>query len=99
MPTYEHVCENGHTFEEFQSIVAQPIEICPICGGRAERKISGGTGLIFKGSGFYINDYARKGSRDEKKSTASVKSEKPDGRSSESKPDTKPESSSSGKES
>ena len=61
MPTYEYLCENNHAFEEFQSIVAAPIELCPICGGHAERKISGGTGLIFKGSGFYITDYARKG--------------------------------------
>lgn len=61
MPTYDYVCDNGHTFEEFQSIVAKPIEICPICGGRATRQISGGTGLIFKGSGFYETDYARKG--------------------------------------
>jgi putative FmdB family regulatory protein len=61
MPTYEYECENGHVFEEFQSIVAEPLSVCPICGGKARRKISGGTGLIFKGSGFYVNDYARKG--------------------------------------
>jgi putative FmdB family regulatory protein len=61
MPTYEYECENGHVFEEFQSIVAVPLEVCPICSGRAKRRISGGTGLIFKGSGFYVNDYARKG--------------------------------------
>jgi putative FmdB family regulatory protein len=64
MPTYEYGCENGHLFEEFQSIVADPINVCPICGGRAERKISGGTGLIFRGSGFYITDYARKSGGD-----------------------------------
>jgi putative FmdB family regulatory protein len=62
MPTYEYDCENGHVFEEFQSIVAAPLELCPICGGRATRRISGGTGLIFKGSGFYLTDYARKNS-------------------------------------
>jgi putative FmdB family regulatory protein len=61
MPTYEYECENGHVFEEFQSIVAAPLEVCPICSGSAQRRISGGTGLIFKGSGFYVNDYARKG--------------------------------------
>ena len=61
MPTYDYRCENGHTFEEFQSMLAAPIEICPICGGKAERQISGGTGLIFKGSGFYITDYGKKG--------------------------------------
>lgn len=61
MPTYEYECENGHVFEEFQSIVAAPLNVCPICSSPARRRISGGTGLIFKGSGFYINDYARKG--------------------------------------
>lgn len=66
MPTYEYVCENGHHFDEFQSIVAAPIEVCPACGTRAERLISGGTGLIFRGSGFYITDYARKGGGDSK---------------------------------
>jgi putative FmdB family regulatory protein len=97
MPTYEHVCENGHSFEEFQSIVAQPIRVCPICGGHAERKISGGTGLIFKGSGFYVNDYGRgrKGGGDEKKNNSQTKS-KP----TESPPPApKTDSSSSGKES
>jgi putative FmdB family regulatory protein len=61
MPTYEYRCENGHSFEEFQSIVADPITVCPLCGAHAERHISGGAGLIFKGSGFYITDYGRKG--------------------------------------
>jgi len=59
MPTYEYRCENGHHFEEFQSMVAAPIEVCPVCGGKAERLISGGSGLIFKGSGFYITDYGK----------------------------------------
>jgi len=62
MPTYEYRCEKGHKFEEFQSILADPIQVCPICGSHAERMISGGTGLIFKGSGFYITDYAHKNS-------------------------------------
>jgi putative FmdB family regulatory protein len=60
MPTYEYRCENGHRFEEFQSIVAAPIEICPQCGAKAERLISAGSGVIFKGSGFYATDYGRK---------------------------------------
>lgn len=63
MPTYEYRCENGHDFEEFQSIIAAPVDMCPVCGGKSARKISGGTGLIFKGSGFYITDYARGGSK------------------------------------
>lgn len=71
MPTYEHICQNGHEFEEFQSMVAPPIEVCPICGAAAERRISGGSGLIFKGSGFYITDYAKKSSSGAVKSESS----------------------------
>ncbi len=41
-------------------MLAAPVDVCPICGGKAERQISGGTGLIFKGSGFYITDYGKK---------------------------------------
>ncbi|MCB9367032.1 MAG: zinc ribbon domain-containing protein [Calditrichaeota bacterium] len=75
MPTYEYVCENRHEFEEFQSMLDPALEVCPICGARAERRISAGSGLIFKGSGFYITDYARKsssgGTSSEKKSESS----------------------------
>jgi len=61
MPTYEYHCKDcGFEFEEFQSIASEPLQICPKCEGRVERKISGGTGLIFKGSGFYITDYKNK---------------------------------------
>ena len=58
MPTYEYYCIScGFEFEEFQSIAAEPISVCPKCNLEVKRKISGGTGLIFKGSGFYITDY------------------------------------------
>lgn len=64
MPTYEYVCKNcGYRFEELQSIAAEPIKTCPQCEkDTVERLVSGGAGLIFKGSGFYITDYARKNS-------------------------------------
>lgn len=60
MPTYDYKCSNcGFEFEEFQSITSEPIKICPKCGqSTVFRKVSGGAGLIFKGSGFYITDYA-----------------------------------------
>ncbi len=61
MPTYEYICAEGHAFDRFQSINDRPISKCPECGARAERKISGGQGLIFKGSGFYITDYGKDG--------------------------------------
>ena len=57
MPTYEYRCANGHAFEQFQKISDPPIEACPQCGATAERILSGGAGLLFKGSGFYITDY------------------------------------------
>jgi len=61
MPTYDYQCKDcGHKFEEFQSISAKPLTKCPVCEGKVERLISGGTGLIFKGSGFYITDYTNK---------------------------------------
>lgn len=60
MPTYDYICkECGYEFEEFHSISDDPVKICPKCGHPSvERKITGGTGLIFKGSGFYITDYS-----------------------------------------
>lgn len=65
MPTYEYRCDEcGHKFEEFQSISAPPVDHCPKCGGVPRRLISGGTGLIFKGSGFYITDYRDKKYKD-----------------------------------
>lgn len=66
MPTYEYICQKcGHQFEQFQSIAAAPLTLCPKerCSqkpwgkGKVKRAISGGAGLIFKGSGFYITDY------------------------------------------
>jgi len=61
MPTYEYRCkECEHEFEKFQSMMEDPVEVCPACGGRVKRLISSGAGLIFKGSGFYITDYKKK---------------------------------------
>ena len=58
MPTYEYACSDcGHRFERFQPISEDPVKICPECEGSVKRLISGGAGVIFKGSGFYITDY------------------------------------------
>lgn len=60
MPTYEYRCrECGEEFEKFQRMSDEPVADCPACGKAAERRLSGGAGLVFKGSGFYITDYAR----------------------------------------
>ena len=61
MPTYEYQCANGHQFEQFQRISDRPVAKCPTCRAKASRVISGGAGLIFKGSGFYITDYGKDG--------------------------------------
>ena len=61
MPTYEYQCPEGHVFEKFQKMTDKPRAKCPACGKPATRKISGGAGLVFKGSGFYITDYGKDG--------------------------------------
>ena len=61
MPTYEYECPEGHTFEKFQKMADKPRAKCPLCGKPATRKISGGAGLVFRGSGFYITDYGKDG--------------------------------------
>ncbi len=88
MPTYEYICEKcGEEFEYFQSITEEPKGTCERCGGRLERMVGAGGGLIFKGSGFYITDYKRdngsSGASDSKKGSESStkKSEGSEGQS------------------
>jgi len=58
MPTYDYRCRKcGHVFEMFHSIKDDTIKRCPKCKGRADRLISAGAGILFKGSGFYATDY------------------------------------------
>lgn len=57
MPTYEYECTKcAFVFEEFQSISAPKRQRCPRCRGKVERLISGGTGIVFRGKGFYATD-------------------------------------------
>jgi len=75
MPTYEYKCPKcGNEFEVVRKITARPGAKCPKCGGKAERQLSGGAGLVFKGSGFYLTDYGRAG---QKKSDSDSHVEKP----------------------
>ena len=58
MPTYEYRCTAcQNEFEKFQRMSDDPVAECPECGASSERRLSGGAGLLFKGSGFYITDY------------------------------------------
>ena len=61
MPTYEYRCPQGHEFEKFQKMSDTARVKCPVCGKVGSRKISGGAGFVFKGSGFYITDYGKDG--------------------------------------
>ena len=97
MPTYEYVCEKcGHEFEARHSMSAPALKICPeeLCAkkkwgrGQVAKKISAGTGLLFKGGGFYITDYRSEGyTSAAKKDVAPAKAEP----KTDSKPAPKPE--------
>ena len=62
MPTYDYKCSKcSIEFERFQRITDEPIRKCPECNGKVKRLIAGGTGIIFKGSGFYVTDNKKSG--------------------------------------
>ena len=95
MPTYVYRREDGTTFEIVQRITDNALTEDQDTGQKVERVISGGIGLQFKGTGFYITDYARAGSGSET-TNGEAKSETSSDAKSEAKPesksDTKPES-------
>ena len=93
MPTYEYKCPKGHVFEKFYPTMNNKrIATCPTCGRKAERQLSAGGGLVFKGSGFYITDYKRAGEKKESEGES-----KPAEKKSEPKPDSKSETKSESK--
>ena len=61
MPTYDYQCkECGHAFEEYQSMNAERLLVCPNCGKPALKRLMGsGAGMLFKGSGYYQTDYKK----------------------------------------
>lgn len=65
MPTYDYECGAcGHAFEHFQSMSSRKLRKCPSCGEKKLERLFGiGSGVIFKGSGFYETDYKRAGSQ------------------------------------
>ncbi|MBN1826292.1 MAG: zinc ribbon domain-containing protein [Candidatus Eisenbacteria bacterium] len=93
MPTYEYECTKcGHRFERFQSMNDEPVKRCPKCRCKVRRILSGGAGILFKGSGFYQTDYRsaeyKKREREEKK-TPVKPAEKKEGSGSASEPKPK----------
>ena len=82
MPTYEYECQEcGYHFEEYQSITAKPLKLCPQCKKRKlQRLIGAGAGVIFKGNGFYQTDYRsesyQKGAQKELSSKSSTDTKK-----------------------
>ena len=61
MPLYEYECEAcGRRFEQIRKFSDPPVDVCPHCGERSVRKLLSSPAIQFKGSGWYITDYARK---------------------------------------
>jgi putative FmdB family regulatory protein len=110
MPLYEYQCKKcKHRFEKIQTYSDKPIKKCPECGGAVEKLLSA-PAIQFKGSGWYVNDYAKKsgsasdGEGSSAKTPAESKAEdksaaKSDGDGGKSAKESKPksEASSSGK--
>jgi putative FmdB family regulatory protein len=71
MPNYEYLCKNcGHRFEQIRKFSDKPLRKCPECGGVIEQVISA-PAVQFKGSGWYVTDYAKKGAAGSSSSTSS----------------------------
>ena len=81
MPTYEYKCGNcDHLMEVYQLITASPKKKCPECGKLKLQRLMGiGSGVIFKGGGFYETDYRsesyKKGAEGDKKASETKKTD------------------------
>jgi putative FmdB family regulatory protein len=60
MPTYEYSREDGTVFDYFQGINDAALDVCPTTSQKVKRIISGGSGVIYKGDGWYVTDYKNK---------------------------------------
>ena len=94
MPLYEYQCDAcGHRFEVIQKFSDAPIEVCPKCGGAVQKLLSS-PAIQFKGTGWYITDYARKSDSATTPASSSSPSATTDSKTetkTDSKPDTKTE--------
>ena len=78
MPIYEYECEKcGNRFEEIQKFSDPPIEKCPKCGGPVH-KAQSAPAFQFKGTGWYVTDYAKSGKSDTKETKPTPESAKSD---------------------
>ena len=100
MPLYEYQCDAcAHRFEVIQKFSDSPVDVCPKCGG-AVKKLLSSPAIQFKGTGWYITDYARSGStssgetksdtKTESKTETKTEPKTETKTNSESKPETKP---------
>jgi putative FmdB family regulatory protein len=84
MPLYEYQCDAcGNRFEKIVQFSDPPLEICPACGGKVQKLFSS-PAIQFKGSGFYITDYAKKPASDGSGKSSSEKASEKSGDSSKS---------------
>lgn len=92
MPTYEYACEGcDHSFDLYQSMTDRKLRKCPECGKfKLVRLIGTGSGIIFKGSGFYETDYKRtQPAKDQETTSAASGGAKEDSSASSSKDSSK----------
>jgi putative FmdB family regulatory protein len=86
MPLYEYQCKKcGHRFEKIQKFSDKPVKKCPECGGPVEQTISA-PAVQFKGSGWYVTDYAKKSSAPSDSGSKDTKETKKDEKKTESTP-------------
>jgi putative FmdB family regulatory protein len=91
MPVYTYECENcGERFEAKQSFNDAPLSVCPTCEGKLYRVIQP-AGIVFKGSGFYVNDSKGKNSSATTNTTRKESTEAPAETKTETKAEAKPE--------
>ena len=91
MPLYEYQCDAcAHRFEVIQKFSDLPIDVCPKCGG-AVKKLLSSPAIQFKGSGWYITDYARSGRTPSGETTGETKPESKTDSKTDSKAETKSE--------
>lgn len=86
MPTYTYQCsECDSAFEQFQKFSEEPLTVCPSCGGPIKR-VMHAPGIVFKGSGWYINDSRKSGSSDSSSPSSDTPASAPAATPSESTP-------------